>query len=64
MIRAEFKDSGLPYSSDIGLGTVTARRTVYQQAKDPSQVAIEKPKVTQPVAVSSEKPKVKLKRKY
>jgi hypothetical protein len=64
MIRAEFADSGLPYSSDIGIGTVTAWRTVYQQAKDPSQASISQPKVTPSIAVSSEKPKVKVKRKH
>jgi hypothetical protein len=63
MLRAEFADSGLPYSSDIGIGTVTAWRTVYQQAKDPSQASSDKPKVTQSVATSGEKPKVKIKRK-
>ena len=61
-IRAEFADSGLPYSSDIGIGTVTAWRTVYQQAKDPGQVSNNKPKVTPSIATSGDKPKVKVKR--
>jgi hypothetical protein len=63
MIKAEFADSGLPHTSDIGIGTVTAWRTVYQQAKDPSQVSGTKPQVKQSISASGEKPKVKAKRK-
>jgi hypothetical protein len=69
-IKVEFEDSGVPMVSDIGTGTVTAWRTVYQQAKDPSQASIGQPKVNQPVADSvnlptttAPAPKLKLKRK-
>ncbi len=63
MIRAEFADSGLPYSSDIGTGTVTAWRTIYQQAKDPSQVSSGKSKAKDSSQAASSKLKAKLKRK-
>ncbi len=63
MIRAEFADSGLPYSSDIGTGTVTAWRTIYQQAKDPSQVSNGKSKAKDASQAASSKLKAKLKRK-
>ncbi len=62
MIRAEFADSGLPYSSDIGIGTVTAWRTIYQQAQAPGQVSDTKPKVAPSIATTGDKPKVKVKR--
>jgi hypothetical protein len=63
MIKAEFVDSGIPYTSDIGTGTVTAWRTVYQQAKDPSQASNSQPKVNSSAMVSSPKQKAKPKRK-
>ena len=62
-IRVEYADSGIAVTSDIGTGTVTAWRTVYQQAKDPGQVSNTKPKVTQSIATTGDKPKVKVKRK-
>jgi hypothetical protein len=67
-IKVEFEDSGIPMVSDIGTGTVTAWRTVYQQAKAPgqsstvpNQTSTNQLKVTQPAAVPSGKPKVKRK---
>lgn len=77
-IRIQYADSGIEVTSDIGTGTVTAWRTVYQQAKDPSQASggkskinepatassNEKPKTTQAISVSNQKQKAKLKRKY
>jgi hypothetical protein len=75
-VKVEFEDSGIPTVSDIGTGTVTAWRTVYQQAKDPQTAGLpskidesvadsgEKPKkVDGTVAVSDNKPKVKVKSK-
>jgi hypothetical protein len=63
-IKVEFEDSGIPMVSDISVGTVTAWRTVYQQAKAPGQASTlpagnstNQPKVTP----SSGKPKVKRK---
>jgi hypothetical protein len=63
-IKAEFADSGIPYTSDIGTGTVTAWRTVYQQAKDPS-LAVNSSKVikSEVVNVGSSKAKTKAKTK-
>jgi hypothetical protein len=67
-IKVEFEDSGIPMVSDIGLGTVTAWRTVYQQAKAsgqastvPTGASTNQLKVTQPVTAPSGKPKVKRK---
>jgi hypothetical protein len=67
-IKIEYKDSGLPIVSDIGTATVTAWRTVYQQAKDPAQASTaptqnstDRLKVTQPVAAPTGKPKAKRK---
>jgi hypothetical protein len=57
-IKVEFEDSGIPIVSDIGTGTVTAWRTVYQQAKDPGQASSSPEKVNQPVAVSNDRPTV------
>jgi hypothetical protein len=58
-IKIEYKDSGIPIVSDIGTATVTAWRTVYQQAKDPGQVSSTPEKVNQPVvAASSDRPTV------
>lgn len=62
-LRVEYADSGIAVTSDIGKGTVTAWRTVYQQAKDPSQVSNNEQKVTEPTAATDDKPKVKVKRK-
>jgi hypothetical protein len=58
MIRAEFTDSGTPYSSDIGTGTVTAWRTVYQQAQAPGQVSSNPAKVNQSVESAGNSAKV------
>jgi hypothetical protein len=55
-IKVEFEDSGVPLVSDIGTGTVTAWRTVYQQAKSPREASIEQPKVNQPVSDSVNPP--------
>jgi hypothetical protein len=63
MIRAEFKDSGVPYSSDIGIGTVTSWRAVYQKAKDPSQVSSTQSTEVTPMLATGNKPKAKAKRK-
>jgi hypothetical protein len=69
-IKVEFEDSGVPMVSDIGTGTVTAWRTVYQQAKAPGQASTvptatptNQPNITQPVVAPSKKPQIKLKRK-
>jgi hypothetical protein len=60
-IRVEYADSGIEVTSDIGTGTVTAWRTVYQKAQAPGQVSNTKPKVTQSIATAGDKPKVKVK---
>jgi hypothetical protein len=58
MIKAEFADSGIPYTSDIGTGTVTAWRAVYQKAQAPGQVSSNPAEVNQPVESAGNPAKV------